>query len=1013
MLLRSLWLVPALACLQPLPAWAVDPSRRISQYAHTTWRTQDGAFGGAPLAIAQTADAYVWFGTSAGLMRFDGINFVGWSPGTGQRLPSTDVQRLLAARDGSLWIGTSSGLSRWKDGVLTNYATGPGGVIAIAEGRDGTIWFPGNRAGTGSGPLCRVVDATTRCTGNAPDIPPFRADAVVEDRAGNLWVGGDTALLRWTSESHSVYPLLGSHDNAGMAGVVALASASDETLWVGFGAAGRGLGLQRLVRGGWLPFEAPGLRGETLGVAVLHVDRQGALWIGGYDRGLYRIVGNRVDAFDRASGLSGDQIMEVLEDREGNLWVVTSRGLDHFSDTPVITFSDAEGACSREISTVASGGDGSLWAGGDGALTRWKDGRITCVRSGQDLPGRQVTSVLEDRGGRLWVGLDQGLWADDRGGFRQVRRRDGRSTGMVTGIAEDGEGSVWIAASGESRILMRIEDGTVSEEPADVRPPRRVAVDPTGGLWLGLLNGDLAHYRDGAVEVHRFAHGESALLQQLLPDADGSVLAATSYGLIGWHNGRQLTLNTETGLPCDGVYALTFDRHGDLWLYMNCALGVLTRADLRAWKENPDTRVSIRTLGALDGVRTGWAAFAAAARSVDGCLWFANGSVVQTFDPERRGGNALAPPVHIEQVVADRVTYPAADVVRLPPLTRDLEIDYVGLSFVAPQKVAFRYRLDGRDAEWQEPGTRRQAFYTDLRPGTYRFRVIASNNDGVWNEEGASLDIVVASAWYQTSWFLPLSVIAGGAGTWAVYRLRLQQIANTLHARFEERLAERTRVARDLHDTLLQTVQGSKMVADNALDRPHDADGLRRAMEQLSSWMGQASREARVAVNALRGSGGAPDDLADAFRRAVAECAQRGAIEATVSVTGDASELHPVARDEVYRIAFEAIRNACGNSGGRRLEVALDYAQDLTVRVSDDGAGIDPAMVDARKPGHVGLQGMRERAARIGATLSVVGRPGSGTDVVVTVPRRVIFHRPTATVWQRLSGLFRSTAVGK
>jgi signal transduction histidine kinase len=454
---------------------------------------------------------------------------------------------------------------------------------------------------------------------------------------------------------------------------------------------------------------------------------------------------------------------------------------------------------------------------------------------------------------------------------------------------------------------------------------------------------------------------------------------------------------------------MAFDGRGDLWLYMNCALGVLRSADLRAWKQNPSIAVTIRTFDALDGVRSNSAAFVAGARSPDGRLWFANSVSLQVVDPDRVGRNSVPPPVHIERVVADRTAYPAQDALRLPPLTRDLEIDYVGLSFAAPQKVRFRYRLDGRDDTWQEPGGRRQAFYTDLRPGTYRFRVIASNNDGVWNEDGASLEIVVAPAWYQTRAFLVLSILLSALAVWVAYRLRMRQVARALTARFDERLAERTRMARDLHDTLLQTVQGSKMVADTAMDRPDDAPALMRALQQVSAWLGQASEEGRATVKALRTSTTESNNLAEAFRRAIEDCQRQGAIDASLTVTGDAKDMHPVVRDELYRIAYEAIRNACTHSRGNRLEIALNYGHDLTLRVADDGAGMEVTMAERGKEGHFGLRGMRERAARIGATLSVNSAPGTGTAIIVTVPGRAIFRKTSTGAAAKVRSMFSGT----
>jgi signal transduction histidine kinase len=852
-----------------------------------------------------------------------------------------------------------------------------------------------------------------RCLGPADGVPSLGSvQALVEDRAGNLWIGGDTTLLRRSANSYTAYRPTGLQNNAGIAGIAAIAEAPDGTLWVGISKPGPDLGLQRLVDGRLEAFRTSQLDGSTLSVSALYLDREGSLWIGTLDRGLYRVRGDAVAHFDRRDGLSGDFVVEVTEDREGSIWVATSQGVDRFSDTPVVSFSSGEGLCSPEAASVLATRDGSIWTGGDGALTRVRGSTVSCLRSGRELPGSQVTSLFADRAGRLWVGLDDGLWVYEQERFRQVRRPDGRAIGLVTSIAEAANGQVWIAVSGPPRILVRIEGLTVREDYHDAPLPRRVAADPTGGLWLGLLAGDLARLHDGTLQTFRFAHDDSAFLHQLLPLADGSVLAATSYGLIGWLAGRQATLTVKNGLPCDAVHAIAFDRQDDLWLFLSCGLTEVTNADLQRWKTDPGARVSPRVLDELDGVRVGRASFEAGARSTNGHLWFANGLQLQTIDPARLRRNTVPPPVHIERIVADRTSYPASAVVRLPPLTRDIEIAYAGLSFVAPQKVSFRYRLVGRDDTWQEPGTRREAFYSDLRPGTYRFRVIASNNDGVWNEDGASLDFVIAPAWYQTSWFLALSLVAAGAAALAAYQLRLRQVAAALNARFDERLAERTRVARDLHDTLLQTVQGTKMVADNALDRPDDAAGMRRAMEQVSSWLGQASHEGRAAVNALRTSATERNDLAEALRRAIDDCARPNAMEAELSVTGEARDMHPIVRDEVYRIAYEAIRNASVHSGGRRLEVSLNYSQDLTVRVADNGVGMEPAIAETGKSGHFGLRGMRERAARIGARLAIESTT-AGTEVVLIVPGRVIFRKPTATIRERLAAVLTSLPIRK
>lgn len=309
-----------------------------------------------------------------------------------------------------------------------------------------------------------------------------------------------------------------------------------------------------------------------------------------------------------------------------------------------------------------------------------------------------------------------------------------------------------------------------------------------------------------------------------------------------------------------------------------------------------------------------------------------------------------------------------------------------------PQRMGFRYMLEGRDRGWEDPGSRRQAFYSDLRPGTYRFRVIASNNDGVWNETGATLDFEVAAAWYQTYWFRSLCLVVGVLLLWAIYQMRVRQIARTMKARFDERLAERTRIARDLHDTFLQTIQGSKLVADDALSATTDLPRMRHAMEKLSAWLGRATEEGRAVLNSLRASTTEVNDLADALRRALEECRNHSSMEVSLQVSGQSQDMHPIVRDEVYRIGHEAIRNACVHSNATQLRVELSYAQDLSLRIRDNGAGIDPDIVQGGKPGHFGLQSMRERAARIMGKFSVESSAGSGTVITLTVPGGIIYR---------------------
>lgn len=996
--------------LQVVPARALDPARHVTQYTHTAWRMQDGAFNSTPQTILQTPDGYIWIGTADGILQFDGDHFTRWTPGQGGRLPNSEVIRLIATRDGSVWIIAVGFVSRWKGHTLTSYSTGSdAGADTLTEDNDGTVWLGQTYSPQGPGRICQVGATDLQCLGSADGIPPFHPFTSMADRDGTLWFGGDTLLLHWAHGVPTVYSLPGLATNVGMIGVYSLAALPDGGVLVGIGKAGPGLGLERLIDGRWQSFDTPTFHGSSVAATSLHVDREGTLWVGTYDRGIYRIRGDVVDHFDRTSGLSGDAISEITEDREGNVWVVTSQGVDRFADTPVASVSVAEGLCSTEASSVLASRDGSIWTGGDGALTRIRDGKATCFRKGHDLPGSQVTSLFEDHTGQLWVGLDQGLWVYEHGRFQQVTRPDAHPIGLVTGIAEDNQQRIWIAATGPPRSLMRVEGLKVQEDALEPALPRRVVADPTGGLWLSLFNGDLAHVRDGHAAVYAFERPKGTYTAQLLPEEDGSVLAATTYGLIEWRNGKVRTLTQKNGLPCEQVYAIAFDRRGDLWLYMNCALGVLANSEFQAWKQNPDAAVTVQTFDALQGVRPSPASFVAGARSPDGRLWFANSVSLQFIDPEHQHRNNVPPPVYIEQVVADRTAYPAQGVLRLPPRNRDLEIDYTAVSFVAPQKVRFRYRLDGRDDTWQEPESRRQAFYTDLRPGQYRFRVIASNNDGVWNEEGASLSFVVAPAWYQMKSFFVVCFVTATLLILLVHWLRMQYALNALGDRFDERLAERTRIAREFHDTLLQTIEGSKLVADDALDQPADPARMRRVVEQLSEWLSRAIQEGRAALQSLRTSTTETNDLAEGLRRATEECRMFSPMKTSLRVQGETRDMHPVVRDEVYRIAYEAIRNACVHSRASQLQVELKYAQNLSIRVSDNGVGIPSELLSQGKNGHYGLQGMRERADRVGGKLKIISSVNSGTEVAVEIPGRVVFLRPDQTAMEKIASVFRAT----
>jgi signal transduction histidine kinase len=540
------------------------------------------------------------------------------------------------------------------------------------------------------------------------------------------------------------------------------------------------------------------------------------------------------------------------------------------------------------------------------------------------------------------------------------------------------------------------------EELPDPQVPaaKSLAADHSGGIWLAMRDG-LARYRHGRIENFPFSHGQKSGVNQVTVNPDGSVLAATRLGLVEWREGNVQTLTVRNGLPCNDVYTSILDKQGALWLSAQCGLVMIASAELEKWRKNADAVVNVKIFDAFDGVRTGLSSFdPGVSRSPDGRLWFVNDNILQMIDPAHLAENAIPPPVHVEEIIADRKNYAPRDNMRLPALTRDLEIDYTALSFVVPQKVRFKYKLEGRDRDWQDPQTRRQAFYSDLRPGSYRFRVMACNNDGVWNEAGASLNFTLLPAFYQTNWFLLLCAAIGLFLLWSLYQLRLRQVARQFNLRLEERVGERARIARELHDTMLQSFQAVLLklhvVSGQLSDRPEVQERLDTFVEQAQ----QAVNEGRDAVHGLRSSTVVTNDLARAIHALGVELtAAQGDSNSPgfrVQVEGTPRDLAPILRDDVYRIAGEAVRNAFQHAQAKRIEVEIWYDQrQLRLRVRDDGKGIDPKVLEAgARAGHYGLTGLHERAKLIGGKLTVRNQPGGGAEIELTIPASIVYASP-------------------
>ena len=978
--------------LLTLPAHALDPDRHLSQYGHFAWRIQDGNFEGSPHAIAQTGDGYIWIGTNSGIFRFDGVAF---SPGFPTSLvspPSTRVLSLLGTKAGALFIGGSLGLWRYQDGRLTDLKIARH-VDSVREGVNGDVWVGLTHTGSPLEPICRIVGTDVHCYGAKDGLTCAFGVAIAVDRDGVVWIGNSDGLCRYPPGLPAKYFEQALKHQEGLEGVTAIAISRDGSIFAGFADTGPEEGLQQFDGKAWHGFRVNGMDGSTLAVTTLLVDRDDSLWIGTRSRGLYRVHDGHADHFTTADGLSDDAVNTIFEDREGLIWVATVSGVDVFRNLGVATYSIREGLTNNNVEAVAASPDGTLWIGNGGSLDVIRGGKVTSASQGTEgIRGRNITSLLVDRHGELWAGEDDQLMRyDGRGRFQRVADRMGQGTGIVEAMTEDSSNTLWVNTLRPSRLL-RIRGSTIIDAVPIPRDKFIVALAPNadGDMWFGLGKG-LARYREGQIQTVSEATGYSKMVRDILVEPDGSVWGTTKDGLLHWANNQTHMLTTSNGLPCNSVWALIEDDAHNLWLSTPCGYVNIAASEILRWLQEPTARIGVRKLDAFDGALNGQGEFRpTAAKSADGRLWFATDSVLQMIDARHLSTNELPPPVHVVKVLADRQPIELRDRVGVPALTRDLEIDYTALSFSVPRKVKFRYKMTGYDADWVDPGARRQAFYSGLAPGFYRFQVIASNNDGVWNESGATIELELHRAWFQTIWFRGLCLLMCGCIIWFIYRLRIRQIAQSINMRFDERLNERTRIARELHDTLLQTIQGSIIVADTALNDRSDDERRRSALSKLSSWLGQALQEGRAALNSLRSTTTLTNDLVEALRVAGGECAANCAMSFEFKITGESRDMHPIVRDEIYRIGFEAIRNACAHSGGTCLEIHLEYLQDFTLSVRDNGKGVLADVAEHGVEGHFGIQGMFERAQRIGGKLSVVGSE-SGTVVFLEASGRTIY----------------------
>lgn len=899
-------------------------------------------------ALAQTADGFLWIGTEIGLVRFDGAQFTTFDRNSTPAIPGSDVRCLLAANDGALWVGTSEGLARLKDSASTIY-TGRSGlpgnsILSLRQRQGGTIIVSTDNGEIG-------IDGTR--------LIPLKVDNSLapgmlfdQDLPGGVHAVVTRSGIVVTVNRHDQRLSIGK-DLPGSRIQVAFAD-REGTLWVGTNAG--------LVR--WSPAETVGKLEQLpvtdplahASILALMEDSEGDLWAGTESDGLHILRGQRFRTFGAREGLSSDSVSTVVEDRAGALWAGTDGGgLDQLKRTaagiePVRTWSFRDGLPSDVILSLAAAPNGDLWVGTPDGLSRIRAGHIDTFTSADSLPDDFVRSLLADADGSLWIGTRHGL----------THWPAGEPSRAETFTHANGLGSDLVGA---------------------------MARDSRGGLWVATLAG-LSRVTDGKIANYTTANGLSSnVITALLPLANGSLLIGTQDR--GWNlwDGRQFSPASDQSQSQASVRGILDDGVGHLWFAIGAGLA---RCD---WKEpatgSPLACVHWMEFGAADGLRsreTATNSHPSASRAHDDTLWFATPKGLVEVDPAHFPVNDVVPPIAIERFVVDDRSQPSyqGSLVKIGAGHVHFEFQFAALSFVAPQKVRYRFRLEGFDRDWTDAGARRNAYYTNIPPGTYTFRVQAANNDGLWNTAGSSLKFELQPHFYQTLWFYTLAVLTSAALILFLLRRRLR----LAEREFQAVLGERNRIAREIHDTLAQGYVGISVQLEviTELLRQKKLAAAEQHLDTTRGYVREGLAEARQSIWALRSQDSAETTLPVRLRRLVEASGENG-YQARFNLHGAYHPLPAQTEREMLRITQEAIHNVNRHAAAKNLAVYLEYGHDeVTLELRDDGRGFTSGSGPVSPAGHYGLTGMRERAAAISAAIELTSEPGQGTTVRLSVP---------------------------
>jgi diguanylate cyclase (GGDEF)-like protein len=820
-------------------AWALDPEKVVTQYLHEEWRTRDGLPRNTVEAITQTPDGYLWIGTEGGLARFDGARVRTFSTSNTPALENNTIYALCVDRRGRLWVGTGGGLVRAEGETLVVPRDTPApreAIFDLLEDRAGTLW-----AASTAG-LIRLQDGARRIYTKKDGLPSNRLEGLWEDAAGNLWIGSAQGLVRRSPDGR--FTTYTTADGLPGNDVRVVRGTRRGELWIGT----NGNGLCCLRDGRFTTFGAGRGLPNTF-IRSLAEDGQGNLWAGTNGGGLCRLEGDRFVTVTVADGLPSDHVLALFEDREANLWVGTSAGLQRLSDVPCSAFSTPEGFPAGSAWCVAPDHRGDLWFGtnGRGAVRR-RGSQFTMFTTADGLASDTVLSVLEDRHGDLWFGTSAGLCRRSGDRYTTFDRRHGLASDVVLTVYEDTTGTLWAGTNGGGLYRFRGDASFTAFTTKDGLSNdivRALCDDGRGNLWIGTNGGGLNILRDGRITAYTTGNSNlpSDLILSLLRDGEGVLW-------VGTHGGLSLlpepgepfqTLTSVDGLPDDVIFQILEDGE-TLWLGCNKGIVRVTKEELRGRAIGARV-VQPLVLGTLDGMRTDECTGGvqpAGCRAADGALWFPTGQGVVRVDPKAVGHEPHVPAALVESMRVDGRAVDPRRPLRLRPGRGELEFHYTAPGFTAPKRLRFYYKLEGFDREWVEAGRRREAFYTNIPPGHYKFHVLARAEQGPWGKAASTAGFDLEPHFVQTPAFVVLCVLGAIAIVAAAYGFR------TRHLR--ARQGELTRLV-ELRTVELREAQAALQQQNVKLAELARTDGLtglknrRHLLEEAEAHLAFAARQ--------------------------------------------------------------------------------------------------------------------------------------------------------------------------